>query len=59
MRFTALLHHVTPSLPVESFYGLKRDAAAGQVLVRDRVYLQRSRADILLERCVDARFDVA
>ena len=29
MRFTALLHHVTPSVLVESFYDLKRDAAAG------------------------------
>lgn len=29
MRFTALLHHVTPSLLVESFYDLKRNAAAG------------------------------
>lgn len=29
MKFTALLHHVTPALLVESFYDLKRDAAAG------------------------------
>lgn len=29
MKFTALLHHVTPSLLVESFYDLRRDAAAG------------------------------
>ena len=29
MKFTALLHHVTPSLLVESFYDLKRKAAAG------------------------------
>ncbi len=29
MRFTALLHHVTPSLLVESFHDLKREAAAG------------------------------
>ena len=28
-RFTALLHHITPRLLVESFYGLKRNAAAG------------------------------
>ncbi|WP_178111122.1 hypothetical protein [Pseudomonas sp. 8Z] len=28
-QFTALLHHVTPRLLVESFYALKRDAAAG------------------------------
>ena len=28
-RFTALLHHITPSLLVDSFYELKRDAAAG------------------------------
>lgn len=29
MKFTALRHHVTPSLLVESFYDLKRNAAAG------------------------------
>ena len=29
MKFTALLHHVTTSLLVESFYDLKRNAAAG------------------------------
>ena len=29
LRFTALLHPVTPSLRVESFYDLKRDAAVG------------------------------
>ncbi len=29
MRFTALLHHVTPTLLVESFHDLKREAAAG------------------------------
>src|SRR5262249_13759763 len=28
-RFTALLHHLTPTLLVESFYALKRNAAAG------------------------------
>ncbi len=28
-RFTALLHHVTPALLRESFYGLKRKAAPG------------------------------
>ncbi len=28
-KFTALLHHVTPSLLVESFYDLRRNAAAG------------------------------
>ena len=28
-RFTALLHHVTPGLLRESFYGLKRKAAPG------------------------------
>ena len=28
-RFTALLHHLTPRLLVESFYALKRHAAAG------------------------------
>ena len=29
MKFTSLLHHITPSLLVESFYELKRNAAAG------------------------------
>ena len=29
MKFTALLHHITPSLLVESYYDLKRNAAAG------------------------------
>lgn len=29
LRFTALLHHVTPSLLVESFYVLRKQAAAG------------------------------
>ena len=28
-RFTALLHHLTPELLRESFYALKREAAAG------------------------------
>jgi len=29
LRFTALLHHVTPSLLVESFHALRKQAAAG------------------------------
>lgn len=29
MRFTSLLHHITPTLLFESFYALKQDAAAG------------------------------
>jgi RNA-directed DNA polymerase len=29
LKFTSLLHHITPSLLVESFYELKRNAAAG------------------------------
>lgn len=29
VRFTALLHHITPRLLVESFYALRHDAAAG------------------------------
>jgi group II intron reverse transcriptase/maturase len=29
VRFTALLHHVTPTLLIESFYALKRQAAVG------------------------------
>jgi len=31
LRFTALLHHITPSLLVDSFYALQRKAAAGDV----------------------------
>jgi len=29
VQFTALLHHITPALLTESFYALRRDAAAG------------------------------
>ncbi len=29
VRFTALLHHITPQLLVESFHALRHDAAAG------------------------------
>jgi RNA-directed DNA polymerase len=29
LRFTALLHHITPQLLVDSFYSLQRNAAAG------------------------------
>jgi group II intron reverse transcriptase/maturase len=29
LRFTALMHHITPELLVDSFYELKRDAAPG------------------------------
>ncbi|MBK7050673.1 MAG: hypothetical protein IPH54_07730 [Rhodoferax sp.] len=29
MRFTALLHHITPALLAQSFYALRRDAAPG------------------------------
>lgn len=29
LRFTALLHHITPTLLVESFYALRHDAAPG------------------------------
>ena len=37
LRFTALLHHITPQLLVDSFYGLQKNAAAGVdgVLWRD------------------------
>lgn len=38
VRFTALLHHVTPALLRESFMQLKRDAAAGVDGVRWREY---------------------
>lgn len=39
-RFTALLHHVTPSLLVESFYALRKNAAAGVEGVTWREYEQ-------------------
>src|SRR5664279_3532546 len=29
LRFTALMHHITPQLLVDSFYSLHRNAAAG------------------------------
>jgi len=29
LRFTALLHHITPQLLMDSFYGLQKNAAAG------------------------------
>lgn len=38
VRFTALLHHVTPALPRDSFMHLKRDAAAGVDGVKWREY---------------------
>jgi len=38
LRFTALLHHITPQLLVDSFYGLQRTAAAGVDGVRWREY---------------------
>lgn len=37
-RFTSLLHHVTPSLLVESFYALRKNAAAGVDEVTWREY---------------------
>ncbi len=38
VRFTALLHHITPTLLVESFYALRHDAAAGVDSVTWRDY---------------------
>lgn len=47
VRFTALLHHITPSLLAESFYALRRQAAAGidgvtwqkyEAVLHDRVH---------------------
>ncbi|WP_206616076.1 hypothetical protein [Rhizobium hidalgonense] len=29
MRFTALMHHITPALLVKSFYALRKHAASG------------------------------
>jgi retron-type reverse transcriptase len=37
-RFTALLHHITPVLLLESFYALKREAAPGMDGVRWKEY---------------------
>jgi RNA-directed DNA polymerase len=48
LRFTALLHHITPSLLVDSFYTLQRNAAAGVDRVTWREY-----EPILLERVED------
>jgi group II intron reverse transcriptase/maturase len=39
-RFTALLHHITPTLLEESFYALRRDAAVGVDKVRWHAYEQ-------------------
>ena len=38
VRFTALLHHITPTLLMESFYALRHDAAAGVDAVTWRDY---------------------
>lgn len=38
VRFTALLHHITPALLVQSFYALRHDAAAGVDAVTWRDY---------------------
>ncbi len=38
LRFTALLHHITPKLLVESFHALRHDAAAGVDAVTWRDY---------------------
>jgi len=38
LRFTALLHHITPSLLVDSFYALQRNPAAGVDRVTWREY---------------------
>lgn len=34
MQLTALLHHITPQLLAQSFYALRRDAAAGWTACR-------------------------
>jgi RNA-directed DNA polymerase len=38
VRFTALLHHITPTRLIESFYALRQDAAAGVDAVTWRDY---------------------
>ena len=38
LRFTALLHHITPTLLLESFHALRHDAAAGVDAVTWRDY---------------------
>lgn len=49
LRFTALLHHITPELLLESFYTLQRQAAAGVDGVTWREYekLLRDRLPVL------------
>lgn len=48
-RFTSLLHHVTPSLLVESFYALRKDAATGvdEVTWREYEEIVYTRVDAL------------
>lgn len=48
LRFTALLHHITPRLLVESFYSLHKNAAAGVDGVTWREYEK-----ILPQRAID------
>jgi len=49
LRFTALLHHITPSLLAESYYALQRNAAAGVDGVSWREYerILRDRLPVL------------
>ena len=53
VRFTALLHHITPQLLVESFYALKRDAAAGVDGVTWREY-----EEVISERAVELHREI-
>jgi len=53
MKFTSLLHHITPSLLVESFYDLKRNAAAGVDGVTWREY-----EDVLYTRVHDLHREI-
>lgn len=48
LRFTALLHHITPQLLVDSFYQLQRNAAAGVDGVTWREY-----AKVLPQRVIE------
>jgi hypothetical protein len=54
MRFTALLHHITPEALKQSYFALKRKAAAGVDGVTWRQYgqdLWERRKELLFRSC--------
>ena len=46
VRFTALMHHITPDLLTESFMDLKRSAAAGVGALSKRAFMLASNVSI-------------